>query len=117
MYAVRARCDVVMAEWPASSSVLITGLRPSFLCKDFDRLTAPHVGLRLLANPADEHGHYVSNELLLFEMAHEMHTTAKIPNPEKPRIRTDPAPSVTAKSVTADSKSDRRQRRESSRER
>ena len=67
MYAVRARCEVLMAEWPASSSVLITGLHLLLsYVRDFERLTA-RVRLRLLADPTDEHGHYVSDVLLLFE--------------------------------------------------
>jgi hypothetical protein len=37
-----------------------------FLCRGFERLTA-RVRLRLLADPTDEHGHYVSDVLLLFE--------------------------------------------------
>jgi len=67
MYAVRARCEGLMAEWPASSSVLITGLHLLLsYVRDFERLTA-RVRLRLLADPTDEHGHYVSDVLLLFE--------------------------------------------------
>ena len=37
-----------------------------FLCKEFQPLTA-RVSLRLLADPTDEHGHSVSDVLLLFE--------------------------------------------------
>ena len=53
-----------MAEWLASSSVLITDLHLLLsYVRDFERLTA-RVRLRLLADPTDEHGHYVSDVLL-----------------------------------------------------
>jgi len=47
--------------------VLITGLHLLLsYVRDFERLTA-RVRLRLLADPTDEHGHQVSEVLLLFE--------------------------------------------------
>src|SRR6266567_6392003 len=67
MYAVRARCEVLMAEWPASSSVLIMGLHLLLSnVRNFERRTA-RLRLRLMADPTDEHGHHMSDVLLLFE--------------------------------------------------